>query len=99
MMWITRVLELLSKIAVAGALFDLEHWGANIMKICKKKCTAGNDDESIVCWGCGHRFDAASIQTTLDIYSHVASGLQQAAANNFDDVIFNKQKGTFVKSD
>ena len=29
----------------------------------------------------------ASIQITLDTYSHVAPGLQQAAANRFDDII------------
>ena len=34
----------------------------------------------------------SSIQTTLDTYSHVAPGLQQAAANKFDDIVLPKQK-------
>jgi len=33
------------------------------------------------------RLGYASIQITLDTYSHVAPGLQQAAANRFDDII------------
>jgi integrase len=33
------------------------------------------------------RLGHASIQVTLDTYSHVAPGLQQAAANHFDDVV------------
>jgi len=33
------------------------------------------------------RLDHASIQITLDTYSHVAPGLQEAAANRFDDLI------------
>ncbi len=38
------------------------------------------------------RLGHASIQITLDTYSHVAPGLQQAAANRFDDIVFtNKQ--------
>jgi integrase len=38
------------------------------------------------------RLGHASIQITLDTYSHVAPGLQQAAANRFDDVVLNKPK-------
>ena len=34
------------------------------------------------------RLGHASIQITLDTYSHVAPGLQQAAANRFDEIIF-----------
>lgn len=33
------------------------------------------------------RLGHASIQVTLDTYSHVAPGLQQAAANRFDDIV------------
>ncbi len=33
------------------------------------------------------RLGHSSIQVTLDTYSHVAPGLQQAAANKFDDII------------
>lgn len=36
------------------------------------------------------RLGHGSIQITLDTYSHVAPGLQQAAANNFDDLILSK---------
>jgi len=37
------------------------------------------------------RLGHGSIQITLDTYSHVAPGLQQAAANKFDDIISPKQ--------
>ncbi len=37
------------------------------------------------------RLGHASIQMTLDTYSHVAPGLQQAAANKFDDIVLSKQ--------
>jgi len=33
------------------------------------------------------RLGHSSIQITLDIYSHVAPGLQEAAANRFDDIL------------
>lgn len=36
------------------------------------------------------RLGHSSIQITLDTYSHVAPGLQQAAANKFDDIILLK---------
>jgi integrase len=38
------------------------------------------------------RLGHASIQITLDTYSHVAPGLQQAAANKFDDIMINHQR-------
>jgi integrase len=38
------------------------------------------------------RLGHASIQITLDTYSHVAPGLQQAAANRFDDILLHPQK-------
>jgi integrase len=38
------------------------------------------------------RLGHVSIETTLDAYSHVAPGLQQAAAGRFDDVVIDKQK-------
>ena len=40
------------------------------------------------------RLGHSSIQITLDTYSHVAPGLQRAAANRFDDLILPKQKDT-----
>jgi integrase len=33
------------------------------------------------------RLGHSSISTTLNIYSHVAPGMQQAAANKFDDIL------------
>jgi integrase len=38
------------------------------------------------------RLGHASIQITLDTYSHVAPGLQQAAARRFDDILTGKDK-------
>ena len=38
------------------------------------------------------RLGHASIQITLDTYSHVAPGLQQAAANRFDDIVLPKNQ-------
>ena len=38
------------------------------------------------------RLGHAGIAVTLDLYSHVAPGLQQAAANKFDDIVLLKGK-------
>ena len=38
------------------------------------------------------RLGHASIQITLDTYSHVVPGLQQAAANRFDDIVLPNHK-------
>jgi len=38
------------------------------------------------------RLGHASIQITLDTYSHVTPGLQQAAANRFDEIVTNKNQ-------
>ena len=38
------------------------------------------------------RLGHASIKVTLDTYSHVVPGIQQAAANKFDDIIIQKGK-------
>lgn len=38
------------------------------------------------------RLGHSSIQITLDTYSHVAPGLQQAAANKFDDIVLPRPK-------
>jgi len=40
------------------------------------------------------RLGHANIKITLDVYSHVAPGIQQAAANGFDNIIMPKQKDT-----
>jgi len=38
------------------------------------------------------RLGHASISITLDTYSHVVPGLQQAAANRFDDIVIQGHK-------
>ncbi len=38
------------------------------------------------------RLGHASIEMTLDLYSHVAPGLQEAAANRFDDIVMPSTK-------
>lgn len=43
------------------------------------------------------RLGHASIQTTLDIYSHVAPGLQEAAAKLFDDNLLPKLKNGVIE--
>ncbi|GAI77070.1 unnamed protein product, partial [marine sediment metagenome] len=40
----------------------------------------------------------SSIQITLDTYSHVSPGLQQAAANKFDDIVLPNTEA-MVESD
>jgi integrase len=44
------------------------------------------------------RLGHASIQTTLDTYSHVAPGLQQAAAYRFDELLIPKREKEPVKN-
>ena len=39
--------------------------------------------------------DHTSIQTTLDTYSHVAPGLQEAAAESFDNLVSPKYNVTY----
>jgi integrase len=43
------------------------------------------------------RLGHSSIQITLDIYSHVAPGLQEAAAKKFDEAINNAAMLNFTK--
>ncbi len=38
------------------------------------------------------RLGHSTIAITLDTYSHVAPGLQEAAAKGFDDVLTNKDR-------
>ncbi|MFC1965460.1 site-specific integrase [Chloroflexota bacterium] len=40
----------------------------------------------------------AAISTTLDTYSHVVPGLQEAAANRFDDILLPKEDKAVSKS-
>ena len=44
------------------------------------------------------RLGHASIQTTLDTYSHVAPGLQDAAAARFDEMVSPKREKEAVKN-
>jgi integrase len=37
------------------------------------------------------RLGHSSIEMTLDIYSHVAPGMQEAAAKRFDDILQNNK--------
>lgn len=43
------------------------------------------------------RLGHSSIQITLDTYSHVAPGLQEAAAKRFDEGLLPRQKNEDVK--
>ena len=43
------------------------------------------------------RLGHSSIQITLDTYSHVAPGLQNAAANKFDDILGIKHNESIAK--
>ena len=38
------------------------------------------------------RLGHSSIQMTIDTYSHVAPGIQEAAANRFDEILSNENK-------
>jgi len=44
------------------------------------------------------RLGHSSIRVTLDTYSHVAPGLQQAAAARFDDIVMPKAQDTVKKN-
>ena len=41
----------------------------------------------------------ASIQMTIDTYSHVAPGIQEAAANRFDEILSTADKKESVYKD
>ena len=45
------------------------------------------------------RLGHASIQMTLDTYSHVAPGLQEAAADAFDKMVLSEREKEAVKND
>ena len=44
------------------------------------------------------RLGHASIQITLDTYSHVAPGLQEAAAASFDKIVLPKREREAVEN-
>jgi len=43
------------------------------------------------------RLGHASIQVTLDTYSHVAPGLQEAAANSFDKILLGTKTDKVIE--
>ena len=45
------------------------------------------------------RLSHSSIEMTLDIYSHVMPGLQEAVAKRFDEVFNHKRENEPAKSD
>ena len=45
------------------------------------------------------RLGHASIQITLDTYSHVTPGLQEAAAAGFDKMVLSEREKEAVKND
>jgi integrase len=45
------------------------------------------------------RLGHSSIEMTLDIYSHVMPGIQEAAAKRFDDIFNHKLENEAAKSD
>jgi integrase len=49
-----------------------------------------NVHPAIVAQRLGH----ASVQITMDIYSHILPGIQEAVAKNFDNALFSKEKET-----
>ncbi|MFC2002480.1 hypothetical protein ACFLV4_00820 [Chloroflexota bacterium] len=44
------------------------------------------------------RLGHASIQVTLDTYSHVAPGLQEAAAKRFDELVIPRREKEAVEN-
>jgi integrase len=44
------------------------------------------------------RLGHSSIQITLDTYSHILPGLQEAAAKRFDEIMEGKQGGKIVSN-
>ena len=45
------------------------------------------------------RLGHSSIEMTLDIYSHVVSGLQEAAAAGFDEMLYHSRENISMMSD
>ena len=45
------------------------------------------------------RLGHATISTTLDLYSHVTPGLQEAAAAGFDKMVLSKREKEAVQND
>jgi integrase len=79
--------KLVAKIGLNGVrLHDTRHSHASIM------LKAGTHPKIVQ-----ERLGHASIQTTLDTYSHVAPGLQEAAAKRFDEVVTTKRRDEALK--
>lgn len=73
--------KLAIKTGITVRLHDARHTHASLM-------LKGGVHPKIVQERLGH----ATISTTLDTYSHVVPGLQQAAANRFDEIIFQSKE-------
>jgi integrase len=81
-------IKLVRRIGLKGIRFhDLRHTHASLM-------LKQGVHPKIVQERLGH----ASIQLTLDTYSHVAPGLQEAAAKSFDDVVLFKRENEVTES-
>ena len=74
--------RLVRRIGLEGIRFhDLRHTHASLM------LKAGVHPKIVQ-----ERLGHASIEITLDIYSHLVPGLQEAAAQRFDDMVNHKAK-------
>ena len=79
-------IKLVRRIGLGGTrLYDARHSHASLML---KQGT----HPKIVQQRLGH----ASIQITLDTYSHVAPGLQEAAANRFDEMVSTRRENEAI---
>jgi len=86
---ITHVwIRLVKRIGLEGIRFhDLRHTHASLM------LKAGVHPKVVQ-----ERLGHASIEITLDTYSHLVPGLQEAAAQRFDDMLNQKTKSEVVES-
>ena len=79
--------KLARRIGLKGIrLHDCRHTHASLL-------LKQNVHPAIVAQRLGH----ASVQITLDVYSHILPGLQRAAANRFDDILMQKQRESVLK--
>jgi integrase len=81
-----QLIKLVRRIGLEGIrLHDARHSHASLM------LKAGIHPKIVQ-----ERLGHASIQTTLDTYSHVAPGLQEAAAARFDDLVTYRRKNKAI---
>ena len=81
------LLKIARRIGINIRLHDARHTHASLM------LKAGVHPKVVQ-----QRLGHATISTTIDTYSHVVPGLQQAAANRFDDMVLPKEKDPARKS-